>query len=145
MAFDDLARTRIDHALSVRPSTRRPMHPLNNVVAHVHRVSIFGQYLQLECFSEACRLERLFPPTCTFQQSRLDGFWCCRIEPIDDRLHWLTHRLVCILLLQPVPDDPSLLQRFTHGRAVIKKLDIDEPRARIELARLVTSLWQRDQ
>ena len=66
LSLDDFAGARIDNSRAVRPPAGGAMHPLNDVVAHVHGVGVFGKHFDAERISEAGRFECLRPPACTF-------------------------------------------------------------------------------
>src|SRR5215813_5505787 len=72
LPFDDFSRTRIQHAHSVGPSSRRAVHPLNHVVAQSHHVRALRQQLHAERVFIACCFKRLVPPPRTLKQRGTD-------------------------------------------------------------------------
>ena len=92
LPLDDLAGARIDNARAIRPSASGAMHPLDDVVAHVHGIGVFGKHLDAERISEACRLECLRPPACAFHKGCSNGLGGTAIHVIHDGLHRIAHR-----------------------------------------------------
>ena len=119
LAFDDLARPRIDHAFAVGPSPGVAMHPLDHVVANVHRVRALRQHLDPECIAIACSLEGLVPPASAFDQRGAHRLRRAAIDIVGDRLYRIAHGRGWILLLQPVPGDEELVERRPERRGVI--------------------------
>ena len=142
MAFDDLARARIRDGIAIGPSTRGAMHPLDDVVADIHRVSIRGQDFDAKCVAVSGSFERLVPPARAVKQCGTHGFWRARVHIIDDRLDRLTDRSRWVFFLQTVADDEPLFNFFSDGRAVVCEHMVDEPATGIERARLVVAIRQ---
>ena len=85
------------------------MHPLDDVVADVHRVRIFRQQPHLECILVTGRLECLVPPGGTLHQRRANRLGCTAIDVVDDRLDRFTDVRGRILFFKPVPSPESNL------------------------------------
>ncbi len=132
VALDDLARARIGHRLPVGPSARGAMHPVHDVVAHVHGIRVLGQHAHLVGVVEAGALEGLLPPGGALHQRAADGLGGGVVDVIDDRLHDVRHRGRGILFLQAVPRDEALLQRRGERARVVVDLDAEESRAWIQ-------------
>ena len=86
-ALDDLAGARIDHRCPVGPAARRAVDPLDDVVAHVHGVSVRGEQFDLEGVLVACRRKRLVPPRRAFKQGGANRLRRAGVEVIDDGVH----------------------------------------------------------
>src|SRR5882762_3411709 len=135
--FDDFSRARIGHRRPIRPSPRRPMNPLDHVVAQIHRVRTLRHQLHAKRMLESRRFERLRPPPRPLQQRRPNWLRRPAIQIIDNRLRRLTHRRRRILLLQPVPRRKSLHNRFADRRRIIHVRNPEKARPRIVSPRLV--------
>ena len=64
--LDDLAGARIGDRAARTPAARRAVHPVDHVVADVHRIGAVGQHVDLERVAEARGFERLVPPRRAF-------------------------------------------------------------------------------
>ena len=67
-ALDDLAGARIADRRAIRPAARRAMHPLDHVVANIHRIGAGGHQLDAKRILVADGFECLVPPTCAFDE-----------------------------------------------------------------------------
>ena len=145
-ALEDFARARINHGRPVGPAARRAMYPLDDVVAHVHRVGVRGQQLDLEGVLVACRRERLVPPRRAFQQRRADRLRRAGIEVVDDGFHGLAACGRRVLLVKAVPGDKTFDERFLDRGGIVRVLDRVVAAAWIKDARLVAgSVGQFDE
>src|SRR5437016_6070700 len=99
------------------------MHPLNNVVTHIHRISVGGHNFDAKRVSISCGFERLVPPTRALDQSRTHRFGRAAIDVVNNRLD----RLACcrrwILLLQAMMIDVTLDDWFANRRGEIHVLN----------------------
>src|SRR5262249_55432446 len=129
---NDLSGSWIDKRATVGPTTCRAMHPLNDVVTHVHRIYVRRHDFNTKCILVADSLECLIPPTRTFDQSRTHRFRRAAIHVINDRLHGLADTCARIFLLQPVSRDESLRDRLLDRRGEVHVLDPGVARAWIE-------------
>jgi hypothetical protein len=121
------------------------MHPVDDVVADVHRVRVRRQHLHLERIAEAGRLERLVPPGRALDQRAANRLGRAVVHVVDDRLHRLGHGRRRVLLLQPVPHDPALLDRVGDRGRVVVELDAEHADTRIDHARRVAARAERRQ
>ena len=69
LTFDDFACTWIGNRFAVAPAARRAMHPLDHVVADVHRICAFRQHFNLEGILEAGSFKGSAPPVRAFNES----------------------------------------------------------------------------
>ena len=142
MPLDNFSRARIHHSRSIRPATRRTMHPLNHVVTQVHQVRAFRQQLHAKRIFVSRRFERLIPPPCSFKQCRANRLRRAAIQVVHNRLNRLTHRRSGISFLQPVPCSEPLHDRLAHRRRIIHIRNAIKTRTRIVGTDLVTR-WRQ--
>src|SRR6516165_11944621 len=87
MPFDDFPGTRIDNTCTIGPATGRAMHPLNDVVAQIHRIGTLGQELNPKSVPVAGRFEGLIPPVGTLKKRGTNRLGRSAVEAVDDGLH----------------------------------------------------------
>ena len=121
------------------------MHPVDHVVAHVHRVGVVWQQLDAERVAEAGRLERLGPPHRALAQGRTHRLRRAGVDVVDDRLDRRRHGGVGLPLLEPMPRDVAAVHRLTQRRCVVLEGGAEEPDAGVEAARTVAVVRQPDQ
>ena len=138
LPLDNFPRPRIDDAFAIRPAARRAMHPLNHVVAQIHRVRALRHHLDAKRIPVSCCLKRLLPPVRAFQQRRPNRLRRPAIEVIHDRLDGLAHRRARIFFLQAMPRRKPFYDRLADRRRIIHVRNPKKTRARIVRARLVS-------
>ena len=121
------------------------MHPLNQVVADVHGVGVFGQQLHSECVAIAGGFKSLVPPARAFEQRRADGLRRAAVEVVDDGLDGIAHGRAGVLFLQTMPGDEVFFERVAERRGEVAEGFAEVPGARIEEARLVAGARKLDQ
>ena len=126
------------------------MHPLNDVVTHVHRVRAFGQHLDPVSILIAGRLERLGPPSGAIEQRGSYGLGRASIQVIDYGLNCLADLGRRVLLLQPMAAPEVLDQLATNRRRIVRKpaaviAQSDYAGARIIRQRLVVVVGQTNE
>ena len=149
MAFQDLARSRVHDRRTVRPAPRRAVHPLDDVVAHIHRVGARGQHLDTIGVAVAGRLECLRPPARTVEQRGSHRLRCARIEVVDNRLDGLANLGGRVHFFEPVPAAEIAYQRLTDRRGVVEEptrvvAQADDAAARFVGQRFVAVVRQAD-
>ena len=145
LALDDFVGARVGDDVAVAPPPGVAVHPLDHVVAHVHRVGALGEELDPEGVPEAGRLERLVPPAGPLEDRGANRLRRAAVHVVHDRPDRLAHRRTRVLLLQPVPHDELPDQRRPELRGVVGVPDREEPPARVEGAGPVAGLGQRDE
>ena len=128
-----------------RPATRRAVHPVDHVVADVHRVRIGRQHFDLKGVAEAGRLECLVPPRGAFDERAANRLRGAVVDVIDDRLDRLGDGRGRVLLLEAMSRDPPLLDWLVDRRRVVVELDPERRGAGVELSRLVVQVGQLDE
>ncbi len=118
------------------------MHPLDDVVAHVHRIDTFGQELNPVGVLVAGRLEGLVPPARALEQRGAHGLGRTAIEVVDNRLDGLADRGGRVFLLEPMAPPEIHDQRVTNrcrvvGEAAVVVTQPDHTGTRIVGQRLV--------
>src|SRR5258705_7890055 len=108
------------------------MHPLDNVVAHVHRINLRWHHLHAKCIFVTDGFEGLIPPTRSFHECRTDRFRRTSIHVIDDWFHCLANRRTWLLFLQTVSCDETLRDRFLNWCCEIQVVDPEIAGPRIE-------------
>src|SRR5205085_1350474 len=111
-----------------------PVHPIDHVVAHIHRVGIRRQNLYLEGIAKAGSLKGLIPPGGAFYQRAANWFGSAAVHVVHDRPDGIRECRVWIFLLQAMSIDPALLDRFRKRRSEIVELDAKHPDTRVEPA-----------
>ena len=150
VAFEDLARARVDDRVAVRPAARRPMHPLDDVIANVERVRVLGEHLDAKRVAIPGGFERLVPPARAFEQCASHGLGRPGIEVVDDRLDRLADLGRGVDFLEPVTDAVIPLQRVADGRCIVRESAVavgnaEDARPRIERQRLVALVRQANE
>src|SRR5258708_4020406 len=92
------------------------MHPLDDVVAHVHRVGAGRHQLHAKRVAITGGLESLVPPARSFDQRRAHWFGRAAIDVIDDGLDRIAHRGRRIFLLQAVVTEVAFSDRLADWR-----------------------------
>ena len=123
MSLDDLARARIGHRAAVAPAPRRPVYPLDDVVAHVERIGSGRHQLHAERIPVPGRLERLVPPARAIQQRRADRLRRPPVQVVDDRLDHLADRGRRVPLLQAMPAQVAAGHGLAERRRVVDEGD----------------------
>src|SRR5215470_10514679 len=118
------------------------MHPVDHVVADIHRIGAFGQRVHLKGVAESGSFERLVPPACAFNQSLPYVFRSSRIDPILNRLDRLADGRIRVLLLKAMAPDVMLRNRFADRNAVIDKREVAVAGTRIIVTNLVVAVRQ---
>ena len=144
-ALQDLACPRIGHGTAVGPPARRPVDPLDHVVADVERVGALRQQFHPERVHVPRRLEGLVPPARAVEQRRPDRFRRAPVEVVDDRFDRLAPLRPRVPFPQPVADDVARLERRIDRSRVVQVARRDVAGAGIGQARLVPRLGQRDE
>ena len=129
--LDDLTGARVRDNVAHRPPARRPMNPLDHIIAYVHRIGICRQHLHPESIDEAGRFKGLGPPASAGKERGADRLGRGRIEVINDGLHRLAERGRRILLLQPVPRDELVLKRSAQRGRIIRVAEREVTGARV--------------
>ncbi len=121
VALDDLAGARVGDGFAVAPAAGVAMHPLDDVVAHVHRVGAGGQQVDAEgALGPARGLEGRVPPARAFEQRRADRLRRAAIHVVLDGRDRLAVRLaVGVFLDEPVAQDELLVERLAQRRVVV--------------------------
>ncbi len=143
--LDDFAGARVGHAAAGAPAAGRAVHPVDHVVADVHRIGVGRQHLDLEGVAEAGGFERLVPPHGALDQRLLHVLRRAGIDPVSNRRHRLAHRRGRVLLHQAMA-----AQIAEHDRLADRLAEIDEaqsavPGAWVVDARLVAVGRQLDE
>ena len=113
------------------------MHPLNHIVANVHRVGVGREQFHLKRIAEPGGFKRLIPPGRAVHQGRTNGFGRAGVEVVHNRLDGVTDSCQRVALFQPVPRDVALRNGLANGRGVVEKLNAAVADARIEPAGFV--------
>ena len=142
MPLDNLAGARIHHRIAVGPAAGGAVHPLNHIIANVHRIGIFRKQLHLKRIFIAGRLEGLVPPGGAFQQGGAHRLRGGAVEIIDDRLHRLALLRSGVFLFQAVAGDELLTQRFVDMSGEVEVIGPEKTAAGIELPRTVPRAGQ---
>ncbi len=123
------------------------MHPLDDVVANIHRIGARGQHLDLERSGRpAGGLERLIPPCRAVDQRRADRFGRAAIDVVLKRVLRLTgSSAVGIFLDEAVAHDELLIERVAERRGVIPIHEIEVAGAWIVAARQESRTRQLDE
>ena len=121
------------------------MHPVDHVVANVHRVGVRRQHLDLKRVAKTSGLKRLIPPRSTFDQRVLNIFWRAAIDVINDRFDGLAYGGIRVFFLKPMAFDPAFFEVFVNIRTVVVKADRDHTDTRVKLARFEFVIRQLDQ
>ncbi len=137
-SLNDFAGARIDERVAVGPAARRSMHPLDDVVTHVHRIDFGRHDLDAKRILVTNRFERLVPPARAFEQRRTHRLGRAAIDVINDRLHGLAHARARIFLLQTMTRDEALGDRLLDRRREVHVVDAEITGARIEHSWLET-------
>jgi len=95
------------------------VHPVDHVVADIHRVRALRQDLDLEGVAKADGLERLVPPAGSLQQCAADRLGRGPVDVVYDGLHRVADFRVGIFLLEAVAGDQLLLQGLVDGHGEI--------------------------
>src|SRR5258705_13618481 len=120
------------------------MNPLNNVVAHVHRVDAFGHNLHTEGILITNCFERLLPPAGPLKQRRAHRFRSAAIHVVNNRCYRFTHARTRILLLQTMTRNKALGYWLFDGHCKIHVVDAEVTGAWIEDTRFEASRRQRN-
>src|SRR5210317_2108330 len=109
MTLKYLSRSRVQYRRTVGPTPRRTMHPLNHVVAHVHRIGTVRQHFDAVGVLVASCLKRLCPPAGALEQRGPHRFRRTRIKIVDNRFDSLADLGLRIDFLQamPAPETPD--------------------------------------
>ena len=143
--LDDLARARIRHAAAGTPAARRAVHPVDHVVADVHRVGAGRQDVHLERVRESSGVERLTPPARAVEQRLPHVLRRARVHVVLDGLHRVADDGTRICLLQAMAADVAHDHRIADRCAVVHVAQAAIPGARVIDARLVVGVRQLDQ
>src|SRR5262245_51619639 len=95
------------------------MDPGDRVVAHVHGVGAFRHHLDLKGIAKSRGLERLIPPTGTFDQCGPDWLRRAAIDVVDDGPYRLAHRGGRIDLLEPMTANELLAHRLAERGGIV--------------------------
>src|ERR1700746_2927161 len=114
MAIDDFSRSRVDDGIANRPSSRRPWHPFDDVVADVHSIDTFGQQLDLKGILVTSGGKCLVPPPGAFANGGPNRLGNCAVNVINDRLDRLAHGCGGISLCQPESCDITFHNGFVY-------------------------------
>ena len=136
---------RVGHAAARAPAARRAVHPVDHVVADVHRVGVARQHLDDEGVAEAGGFERLVPPHRAFNQRLLHVLGRTRIHPVADRRDRLAHRGVRVLLHQAVTAQVAELDGLADRLAEVHERQAAVAGARVVVARRVVAVGQLDE
>lgn len=79
----------------------RPVHPVDHVVADIHRIGAFRQFPDLKGVFETGRLKGLVPPGGAFDQGLLNNRGRPPVYIVNDRFHGLAEGGGRIFLVQP--------------------------------------------
>ena len=125
------------------------MHPLNNVVAHIHGINARRQHLHLKCVLVAGCLECLVPPPRTVQQRRAHRFRRTAIQVVDDRLDGFAYLRRRVDLFQSMTATVVDAQVFADGRRVVSETagvvaQADYPTTRVVRQWFVVIVWKAD-
>ena len=144
IALKDLAGSRIDNAVADRPAACRAVHPIDDVVAHIHRVGVRRQHLDLKSVSKTRGLVGLIPPSGTLDQCVLYLFRRTVINVINYRLNGLADGRRRVFFLEPVALYPTLFEILVDVGAVIVKADRDRSCSRVKTAWAIFVVRQLD-
>ena len=125
MSLDDLAGARIDNRCTIGPAAGLAVHPLDDVVADIERVGVFGQKLDPEGVFIAGRLEGLGPPGRAFDQGVADQGRCAAVEIVDDGLDHGAAFGRRVDALQPVPDRVGAADRLVERCSHVVEIERD--------------------
>ncbi len=146
VALQDLAGARVGDRCAVAPATGVAMHPLDDVVAHVHGVGAGGEQIHLEGAGRpAGGLEGFVPPTCAFQQRGTDRLRRTAIDVVLDGRDGLTGvGAVRVSLEEAMAQDKELVQRLAERSGVVAIPGGEVAGVRVEAARRegVVHGWQ---
>src|ERR1044072_385021 len=99
------------------------MHPLNDVVTHVHRFHVGMHDSNAKRILVTKRLERLAPPARTFEQRRAHRFRRAAIDVVNDWLYGLADGRARIFLLQTMPRDETFRDWIFDRRGEVHVVD----------------------
>ena len=125
VTFEHLARAGIGDTTAIRPAARRAMDPLHDVVAHIHRVGIFRQHLDVEGVLEACPCEGFGPPAHAVDDGAANRLGYRWIDVVDQRLDRGRRGGGRILFFQPVADDPTAFDAVVQRCRVVGELNLE--------------------
>ena len=137
VSFDNFAGARINDTSAVRPAARGAMHPLDDVIAQIHRIGAFGQQFHVERVFVPGSFKRLIPPARALEKRGADGFRRAPVEVINDGFNGLAHGRAGNFFLKAMAGDVALDDGLAYRRRVVHVLDSEEAAARIVSARLV--------
>src|SRR5215471_15347315 len=110
------------------------MHPLNDVVAHVHRIDIRWHDFDAKRVAITGSFESLVPPTRAFGQSRTHRLRRAAIDVINDRLNGIADWRRRIFLLQTMTADEVFPDWLADRRGKVHVLNAEETGAGIVFA-----------
>src|SRR5690606_38595650 len=142
VTLHDLAGSRIHDGRTVGPAAGGTMHPLDDVVTHIHGIGALRHQFDAECILITCRLERLVPPPCALEQGRANWLRRTPVQVIDDGFNRFADIGSGILLLQAMTPRIRDRERTADLRGVVVKpaaaiAKANEPGARVVGQRFV--------
>src|ERR1700741_60902 len=108
------------------------MHPLDDVVTHVHRIDFRRHHFDAKRILVTNRLKRLVPPARTFDESRTYRFRRPTIDVIHNRFDGLADACTRIFLLQTMSRDIALRDRLLDRSGEVHVVDAEITCTRIE-------------
>src|SRR2546423_10361634 len=116
------------------------MHPLNDVVAHIHWVRVGRHDFNPKCIAVTGSFEWLVPTTRGFDQSRTHRLGSAAVYVVNNWLDGLAHSRAGIFFLQAMTIDIAFHDLLANRRRKIHVLNSKIAGARIVDARL-ESRW----
>ena len=98
-SFDDFAGAGVCDGPTGGPAASGAVDPVDDVIANVPRVGVFGEQFDLEGVAVADGFEGLVPPAAAFEEGGADGLGGAAIDVIDDRLDGIADFGVGVFLL----------------------------------------------
>jgi hypothetical protein len=145
VALDHLAGARVDDPAAVGPAARRPVRPLDHVVAHVERVRARRQHLHMEPGHESGQLERPGPPRSALDHRAPDRLGNPRIHVVHDRLLHVGVDHRGIHQLEAVAHQQAHVEVGADRARIVGEQHSIRAAARIPAARPVARIGEADQ
>ena len=118
------------------------MHPVDHVVADVHRIGIRRQHPDLKRVTKTGCFESLIPPRSSLDQRVLYVFWSAAVDVINDRLYRLAHGRAWVFFLEAVTRDPAFFKLLIDIRPVIVKPGRINADTRVKFSRAIAIVRQ---